>query len=140
LPRVCTICGHPQRAEIDRAILNGTRLREISGTWNLSKSAIDRHKAHISKQIKVAETEAGLSTLAEVRKSMAELQRRVERLCTKLERKRDHRATIAAYREAREGLKAVSELLIGDDLARRLARLEGGGAREDQDEDEEAAA
>jgi hypothetical protein len=67
---------------------------------------------------------------------MAELQRRVERLTDKLERGKDHRVTLQAYREAREGLRAISELLTATDLERRLTVLEG---ETDEDDVESAA-
>jgi len=45
MPRSCTICTHPERAAIDSLIVAGTSLREITGRFPLSKSAVDRHKA-----------------------------------------------------------------------------------------------
>jgi hypothetical protein len=101
-------------------------VRDIAGRWDASKTAVGRHRAHIAAAIAVAEREAGISTLHDVLGRMADLQRRVERLADKLERRKDHRTTLQAYREAREGLRAVSELLTATDLERRLTALEGG--------------
>jgi hypothetical protein len=44
MPRVCTICTHPAHAAIDDGLEAGQSLREISGQYGLSKSALDRHK------------------------------------------------------------------------------------------------
>jgi hypothetical protein len=44
MPRVCTICIHPARAAIDDGLETGQSLRDISGQYGLSKSAVDRHR------------------------------------------------------------------------------------------------
>src|SRR5919108_3542686 len=44
MPRVCTICIHPARAAIDDGLEAGQSLRDISGQYGLSKSAVDRHR------------------------------------------------------------------------------------------------
>jgi len=46
--RVCTICKHPKREEIDHSIIAGESVRDIGGQFHVSKSAVDRHKPHIS--------------------------------------------------------------------------------------------
>src|SRR5919198_6713962 len=55
MPRVCTICIHPARAAIDDGLEAGQTLREISGQYGLSKSAVDRHRgshlpAHLAQE------------------------------------------------------------------------------------------
>jgi len=49
MPRLCTICDHLQRAQIDREIIAGLPYRDISGRFELSKSAVERHaNGHIA--------------------------------------------------------------------------------------------
>ena len=135
--RTCTVCGHPQRAEIDRALLAGTPyrtvIRTVADRRAISKTALIRHRSHIAAAVAEAERATGLQTLHDVLKAMDDLQRRVERLATKLEGGKDHRVTLQAYREAREGLRAISELLTATDLDARLRKLEGGEAHEKSD-------
>jgi hypothetical protein len=55
MPRVCTICTHPARAAIDDGLVTGQLLRDISGQYGLSKSAVDRHRgshlpAHLAQE------------------------------------------------------------------------------------------
>ena len=51
----CTICGHPDRASIDRALIAGTSQRGIAGRYGFSKSAVARHaKDHIAETIATA--------------------------------------------------------------------------------------
>lgn len=45
MPRVCTICTHPSRADIDRALVADDSLRDIARQFGVSRSALERHKA-----------------------------------------------------------------------------------------------
>jgi len=49
----CTICFHPQRAEIEKAIVSGEPERTIASQFSVSKAAVHRHKKHM--QIAVPE-------------------------------------------------------------------------------------
>ena len=46
MPRLCTRCAHPQRAEIDGALVAGRTIRDIAGQFGIRKSAVARHKMH----------------------------------------------------------------------------------------------
>ncbi len=41
--RPCTICIHAERVQIDREIIAGLPYRDISGRFEVSKSAVERH-------------------------------------------------------------------------------------------------
>lgn len=60
MARVCSICTHDQRSEIDTALLAGEPLRDIAGQFRLSRSALHRHKTdHLAEQMaEVAERNA----------------------------------------------------------------------------------
>ena len=45
MPRVCTVCSHPERAAIDAALVAGEPNRSIARHFNVSRDAIARHKA-----------------------------------------------------------------------------------------------
>lgn len=45
MPRHCSVCTHPNRADIDRALVNGSAYRDVAGRFGLSKSAVARHQA-----------------------------------------------------------------------------------------------
>jgi hypothetical protein len=44
MARLCTVCMHPQRAEIDRALVKGATERVIMKDFGLSKGSVHRHK------------------------------------------------------------------------------------------------
>lgn len=60
--QTCSICKHKDRELIDRAIVEGGSVRDIAGHYRVSKSAVDRHRAHITELIK-AETVNRAETL-----------------------------------------------------------------------------
>ncbi len=51
----CTICNHPDRPAIDRALLSGAILASLSHLYGLSKSALHRHKTHLQAKIRLAQ-------------------------------------------------------------------------------------
>lgn len=44
----CGGCTHPQRAELDAALVAGTSLRTVANRFGISTSAAHRHKAHVA--------------------------------------------------------------------------------------------
>jgi hypothetical protein len=44
MPQSCSICIHPQRTEIEKALVAGEPLRDIAGRCPVSRSALHRHK------------------------------------------------------------------------------------------------
>jgi len=48
MPPTCTICRHPDGEAIDQAVIAGTPLRTIADRWSVSKTALIRHRPHIS--------------------------------------------------------------------------------------------
>jgi hypothetical protein len=52
MPRTCTLCNHPQRDSIDRALLAGDSYRHIASQFGTSTGALQRHKAdHLPKTL-----------------------------------------------------------------------------------------
>jgi hypothetical protein len=52
----CTICTHPKRSDIDQALIAGSAtLAELAKQYNLSTSALHRHKAHLQAKVNRAQ-------------------------------------------------------------------------------------
>lgn len=48
----CRVCGHPQRAEIERALVNGETYEKIAEKYGLSIAGVQRHfKSHVPRLI-----------------------------------------------------------------------------------------
>ena len=79
--RTCTVCSHKDVDEINRLLLTGTSFRDIAGQFDLSKTALARHKeSHIpelllkSEDIKeVVNADNLLAQLQEARTSALDL-------------------------------------------------------------------
>ena len=77
MTRVCTVCTHPHRAEIDKAAISGTPNRRIASQYRLSEIAVRRHKndhlpAHLTKAADVEEEATATGLLARLRALNAE--------------------------------------------------------------------
>jgi hypothetical protein len=56
MPRSCTICEHPEREAIDRALVGETSNLSVSSLFGVSESAVRRHKAnHLPAKLVMAE-------------------------------------------------------------------------------------
>lgn len=54
--RTCTVCSHKDVDEINRLLLTGTSFRDIAGQFDLSKTALARHKeSHIPELLSKSE-------------------------------------------------------------------------------------
>lgn len=61
MPMTCRVCGHKRRLEIDRALLEGTHLRDIARRTGATASSLQRHEAeHLVRDL-VKAHEAGKS-------------------------------------------------------------------------------
>ena len=49
MPRRCTICDHPHREAIDKALISGQPYRTLAKSWKVTPSALVRHsKTHLA--------------------------------------------------------------------------------------------
>jgi hypothetical protein len=63
MPRVCTICNHPQRAAIEAAIVTGTVNSEIACKFDVGRMSIERHATnHLIAAIKEAKQEQAVQS------------------------------------------------------------------------------
>ena len=72
MPRRCTICIHPERHEIDKALVGGGTYRQIAESHGLSTSSLFRHKqdhlpAHLAKAAEIVGTDDALDVVQQLR-------------------------------------------------------------------------
>ena len=110
MARTCTVCIHPAREEIDKALLDGGPYRRIAGRFGASPSAVYRHKKdHLPKALikaaEVREVQHGDDLLDQLRG----LQERAVRILGQAEAAGDLRTALAAVREARGCLELLGK-------------------------------
>jgi len=112
VPRSCTLCEHPKREEIDRALVGETSNLSVSSVFGVSESAVRRHKANhlpatLAKAHGAGEAARGDDLLADVR----DLQGRTLTILKGAEEAKEHRTALSAIREARSNLELLARLL-----------------------------
>jgi transposase-like protein len=111
MPRRCTVCEHPERHGIDEALVTGAPYRSVARRFELSESAVYRHKtehlsAHLLKAREVEEAARADDLLVQVRNLQAHALDILERA----EKSGDLRTALAAISQARGNLELLGKL------------------------------
>jgi hypothetical protein len=111
MSRRCTVCDHPQRHGIDEALVSGAPYRSVAKRFELSESAVYRHKtehlpAHLLKAREVEEVARADDLLDQVR----DLQTHALGILECAEKAGDLRTALAAISQARGNLELLGKL------------------------------
>jgi len=112
MPRICTVCAHPQREEIDTCLVSDQSMRGIARRFRLDDAAVLRHRnAHLPAQMARAheaqETVRADGLLAQVQS----LQRRALGILERAEADGDARTALQGVREVARTLELQGKLL-----------------------------
>jgi hypothetical protein len=101
MARRCTVCDHPQRAEIDHALVeNGTPNRRIAAVYSVAETSLRRHKAaHIPRVLVTAQERAEVQRGDSLTDQVKALQSKALQLLQAAEAKGDTRTALLAVRE-----------------------------------------
>lgn len=111
MPRVCTVCAHPQRDAIDRALVAGTACRETAALYRVSADSVERHAAkHLPKTLVEARHAADIAHADSLLAQVQDLQRRTLDILTAAEEGGDGRVALGAIREARGNIELLAKL------------------------------
>jgi len=112
VPRSCTVCEHPAREEIDRALVGGASNRSAASLYDVSEAAVRRHKAnHLPAKLAMAEQAAEVTEASNLLAQVQDLQGRALAILDKAEGTGDLRTALSAIREARGNLELLAKLL-----------------------------
>lgn len=123
MPRVCTVCGHEKRAEIDAALASGEAKRRIATQFSIDESSLRRHAAsHLPATVIAAQDQAEIEradsllkasnkTAADLLDQVETLQKVAQNILAKAYQGETYRVALQAIREARECLRLQGELL-----------------------------
>jgi hypothetical protein len=111
MPRRCTVCDHPESHSIDEALVGGAPYRSVAKQFELSESAVYRHKtehlpAHLLKAREIEETARADDLLEQV----MNLQTHALAILERAEKSGDLRTALAAISQARGNLELLGKL------------------------------
>ena len=112
MPRICTVCEHPQREAIDRALVSDSSNLSLSSLFGVSESAVRRHKAnHLPAKLVMARAAEEVVQADALLSQVQDLQGRALAILGKAETAGDLRTALGAIREARGNLELLAKLL-----------------------------
>lgn len=124
--RYCRACFHPDRAEIDAALVeHAAGYARLAARFGLSYGGIRRHERdHLAHAFQDAqELHSMIDTQALIAK-LEELDDAVHRVLSRGESGGDDRLVLLAVKEGRSNVETLARIGVVSDLERRMALLE----------------
>lgn len=107
----CSVCTSPQRAEIDRLLVERVPLRRIAERSGTSVTALHRHgHAHVAQGLVKAKEANEIAEANSLLGRVEQLMSRSERIAGRAERAKQWSPAVAALREVRACLELLAEL------------------------------
>ncbi len=111
MPRVCTICTHKNRADIDKALVARRPFRDIAGQYGVSKSALLRHHDdHLPAALVKAQDATEAAQADALLAQVVDLRDKALDVLDTAQGSEDLRAAIGAIREARGCVELLAKL------------------------------
>jgi hypothetical protein len=113
MPRRCSVCTHPDRENIDEALVGATAISAIAAKYrDISEDALGRHKAnHLPAKLVMAEKAKEVAQADSLLEQVRDLQGRALAILEAAEASEQHRTALSAIREARGNLELLAKLL-----------------------------
>ncbi len=111
MPRVCSICVHPHRAEIDRDLVAGGAFRNIAERYGTSATALTRHKKeHVPGHVAKAKEAAQVAAADDLLQQLKALRNKAISILQQAEQAGDFRTALMGIREARGCIETLMEV------------------------------
>jgi hypothetical protein len=113
LGRVCTICSHAKRYEIeDLLATRQSTYRAIARTYTVSEDAVSRHvkSRHVGQLLSLAADAERAAAADSLLDRIEALQGRTLTILEAAEQTNEHRIALSAIREARANLELIGEV------------------------------
>lgn len=113
MSRVCTVCAHPERTEIDRALVAGIDAnRRIAARFRVSEQAIRRHKSeHLPIRLVRAQDAAETIEAGDLLSRLRVLNRETADVLRDAKDASDHELRLKAIQRAEKQLELEARLL-----------------------------
>jgi hypothetical protein len=111
MPRVCTICNHEDREEIDRRLVNGESYTKIAKEFSVSYPALYRHNdVHIPEALVKAEDAKAIANGDNLLDSIKSLAERATVILDRAEQSGDMKTALGGIREARGCIELLAKI------------------------------
>jgi hypothetical protein len=111
MPRICTVCAHPEHHAINVALVNRDPYRNITQRYGVSKYALTRHtKEHLPKLLLKAKDAVEVAEADDLLSRLEALQSRTLAVLEAVEGTENYSIALAAIREARSNLELIGRL------------------------------
>jgi hypothetical protein len=111
MPRVCTICNHEDREEIDRRLVNGESYTKIAKEFSVSYPALYRHNdIHIPEALAKAGDAKDIVNGDNLLESIKSLAERARAILDKAEQSGDMKTALGGIREARGCIELLAKI------------------------------
>ena len=110
MPPRCSICDHPERQAIDRALVDGATLRAIARQFLVGRDAVRRHRknGHVIESMVKASEAADAARGDDLLTRVRDLEGRALRILDRAEREGKLRTALYAIREARTTIQLLA--------------------------------
>jgi hypothetical protein len=96
----CTVCHHPSRPEIDRALIDGVPYRTLAAAHGLSASALCRHTKHLRHQLVLQERRTEQTHVSQFLEKLELLEARLDRLFRQAEESHSFNVSLGCIQES----------------------------------------
>ena len=112
MPRLCTVCTHPEREIIDQEVVSGMANTAVASLFGVSEEAIRRHKRnHLPGHLLKAQEAEEQADAGNLLYQLKDLQRRTLTILRANEAlQEDHAIALRAIAEARRNLELLARL------------------------------
>lgn len=125
MTRICTVCAHEKRGEIDNQLIQRVAYRDISRHFGISKDALSRHvKVHLPEELKLASEKRREDQADELLDDVRRIQIEAMLIFQAAKEEEMYGTALSALREARHTLALRYQVKDWAELARRLDELE----------------
>jgi hypothetical protein len=112
MPRVCSICTHPQRLDLESSVLSGTSIRCTAKAAGVSSFALQRHLKHlaavVAQRVETAEKQADAA--GSLRSRVEEIVADARRIMKAAEEKGQFSAALQGVRSQLLCLELIGQL------------------------------
>ena len=120
MPQTCTVCRHPERDQIDEALLSGEPYRHLAKRTETSTASLRRHrKNHIPLALAQSQQVEVIARGDRLVDNVRHLHQEALSILARAKAKADFKAALAAIEQARGLAELLAQVKVQDERTRR---------------------